>query len=242
MRALLECYAWQSIRIYLPNHSIAMAAQELKACAMACAFLGNTLEPLWSWESISWHVYCMEICMQGINGVGPHILIAYDCITKHISIRYGSSWKLMVSLKWIGQAPVIGKTFNVCLQHFPLVDEHNKTYHSEIKISMISWLYILIFSGKDLCSLWNDCESFCAIIRRLQTGTKRKTHLGMMRNIANHPSSLWLQGSLSNSPRARGQSAACCNLEIQTVVENDEQDILSFCHDSQRIDWYSTRF
>ena len=38
-----------------------------------------------------------------------------DCITKHISIWYGSSWKLMVSLKWIGQAPAIGKTFNVCL-------------------------------------------------------------------------------------------------------------------------------
>ena len=174
LRALLECYSWQSIRMYLPNHSIA-TAQELKACAMACAFLGNnTLEPLWSWESISWHVYCMEICMQRINGVGPHILIAYDCITKHISIWYGSSWKLMVSL-WIGQATVIGKTFNVCLQHFPLVDKHSKTYQIKIKKSMISWLHILIFSGKDQCSLWNDCESFCAIFRRLQTRTKRKT-------------------------------------------------------------------
>ena len=102
-----------------------------------------------------------------------------DCIWLHhktyIHIWYGSSWKLMVSSKWIGQAPVTGKTFNVCLQHFPLVDKHNKTYHSKIKISMISWLYILIFSGKDQCSLWNDCESFCAIFRRLQTGTKRKT-------------------------------------------------------------------
>ena len=106
--------------------------------------------------------------------VGPHILIAYDCITKHISIWYGSSWKLMVSL-WIGQATVIGKTFNVCLQHFPLVDKHSKTYQIKIKKSMISWLHILIFSGKDQCSLWNDCESFCAIFRRLQTRTKRKT-------------------------------------------------------------------
>ena len=71
---------------------------------------------------------------------------------------------------------------------------------------------------------------------------QKEKHLGMMRNIAKHPSSLWLQGSLSNSPRARGNPAACCNLEIQTIVENDARDILSFCHtDSQRIDWYSTR-